>query len=169
MRRVLALFVPLVLLWGLVAEVNHALTAVRVYLFAGALFVTFAGLLQPRGSGIIAVLLAGLTCDAAAPVVLGTHVVLFFLAHAVVYRVRERLPRSDTITQIVVVLLLNLALFFAFSFTQIHRSPAPAAIWPRLLVDLLCSQVFLLLITPWFFALQARTLELARVPPEEHA
>ena len=48
-------------------------------------------------------------------------------------------------------------------------TPAPAAIWPRLIVDLLCSQVFLVLIAPWFFALQTRALTLARVPRETYA
>jgi hypothetical protein len=30
-------------------------------------------------------------------------------------------------------------------------------------VDLLCSQVFIVLVIPWFFALQARSLEIAQV------
>ena len=51
-----------------------------------------------------------------------------------------------------------LALFLAFSFTQIHDSPAPATVWPRLIADLVCSQLFLVLVTPWFFALQAGAL-----------
>lgn len=169
MLRILALFIPLVLLWAIVGEVNHALSGLRVYLFCGALFVAFAALLQPRRRGLAAVLLAGLMCDAATPVAFGTHLLLFAAGHAVVFRLRERLPREDTITQIIVVLLLNLALFLAFSFTQIHRSPAPASVWPRLIADLLCSQVFLTLITPWFFALQARMLALARIPRDELA
>ena len=40
-------------------------------------------------------------------------------------------------------------------------SPAPAAAWPRLIADLACSQVFLALVAPWFFALQLRALTLA--------
>ena len=40
---------------------------------------------------------------------------------------------------------------------------APAAVWPRLLVDLLFSQVVLAFVTPWFFALQARSLAIAQV------
>jgi hypothetical protein len=38
--------------------------------------------------------------------------------------------------------------------------PAPAAAWPRQIADLVCSQVFLALIAPWFFALQHRALAL---------
>lgn len=163
MRRVLALFVTSILLWTLFAQLNHALTVWRVYLFGGALFVAFNALRQPPRAGLIATLLAGLACDANAPVAFGTHTLLFAAAHLALFRVRERVPRDDNIAAITVVLLANLALFLVFSFLQIHNSPAPAALWPRLIVDLLCSQVFLVLITPWFFALQARALEFARV------
>lgn len=169
MLRTLALFAPLVLLWAILGEVNHALSGLRVYLFGGALFVAFCAWSQPRRSGVAAVVLAGLMCDAATPVAFGTHALLFALGHVIVFRLRERMPREDTLTQVIVVLLLNLALFLAFSFTQIHRSPAPASVWPRLVMDLVCSQFFLMLITPWFFALQARTLALARVPRDELA
>ena len=58
-------------------------------------------------------------------------------------------------------LLANLALFLMFSFIQIARSPAPAVAWPRLIADLACSQIFLALVAPWFFALQLRAVTLA--------
>lgn len=164
MRRALVLFATTILLWGLVTQLNHALAGLRVYVFAGALFVAFAALTQPRRSGLAASLLAGLVCDANTPVVFGTHMLLFAAAHATLFHVRDRVAREDNLSAIFVVLLTNLALFLVFSFTQIHASPAPAAMWPRLFADLLCSQVFLAVVTPWFFALQARALELGRVP-----
>lgn len=163
MRRILVVFATLVLLWALVGQLNHAVTGWRIYFFAGALYVLHAALFQPRRAGLAIAILGGLMCDAATPVAFGTHALLFALAHTIVHRVRERVARDDAVSLVVVALLLNLGLFLAFSFTQIHRSPAPAAIWPRLIVDLLCSQVFLALITPWFLALQARALVLARV------
>jgi hypothetical protein len=163
MRRTLTLFVTLLILWTVLAQINHALTAWRIYLFAGALFVAFAALTQSPRAGFVATLLGGLVCDANAPVPFGTHTLLFAAAHLTLFYVRERVPRDDNIAAITVVLLTNLALFLVFSFLQIHRSPAPAAVWPRLIVDLLCSQIFLVVITPWFFALQARALILARV------
>ena len=39
----------------------------------------------------------------------------------------------------------------------------PGAAWLRLFADLGWSQLFILIIAPWFFALQARALELGRV------
>lgn len=167
MRRALILFLTLIALWTVVAQLNHALSEARIYLFAGALFVVFAAVTQPRRSGLAASLLGGLLCDAHTPVIFGTHLLLFAAAHVILFHVRDRVPRDDNVSAIIVVLLTNLALFLLFSFTQIHASPAPAAIWPSLIVDLLCSQVFLALVTPWFFALQAHALMLARVPRHE--
>jgi cell shape-determining protein MreD len=169
LRRTIVQIASHLLLWAVIGEINHMLTGVRVYLFAGALYVIHAALFQPRRSGRLGVVLGGLICDATTPVIFGTHAFLFLLAHAVVYRLRDRVPRDDAISCIILALLLNLALFLAFSFTQIHRSPAPAAAWPRLLMDLVCSQFFLVVITPWFLALQSRALVLARVEQTEFA
>ncbi len=138
-------------------------------MFAGALFVTFAALTQPRETGLAAAILAGLVCDANAPVAFGTHLLLFAAAQLILVHVRHRIPRDDTIAAVVVVLLTNLALFLVFSFTQIQDSPSPATLWPRLIADLVFSQLTLATVTPWFFRLQARALELARVPRYEAA
>lgn len=167
MRRTAILFATALLLWTVVSQVNHALASLRVYVFAGGLYVAFAALTQPRRSGLAASLLAGLVCDATTPVAFGTHLLLFAAAHLTVFHIRDRVPRNDNIGAVTVVLLTNLALFLVFSFGQIHDSPAPAAVWPRLIADLVCSQVFLVLITPWFFALQSCALALARLPRQE--
>jgi rod shape-determining protein MreD len=159
-RPALVTALTLALLWALVAQVNHALTDIRVYLFVGGLFVTFAALRLPLRVGLGAVFLSGLICDANAPVSFGTHALLFAAAHAVVFHLRDRLPRDDTITRVIVALLTNLAVFLIFSFIQIAQSPSPAAAWPRLIADLACSQCFLALIAPWFLALQQQTLVL---------
>lgn len=169
MRRLIILFTAQLVLWALVAQLNHLLTGWRVYLFPAALYVAYAALLQTWRAGFTASILAGLVCDATSPVAFGTHACLFAAAHATLHHLRDRLPRADTAGQVVIVLLVNLGLFLGFSLTQIHASPVPGEVWRRLLVDLVCSQVFLALITPWFFALQARALVLARVEREEFA
>jgi rod shape-determining protein MreD len=163
LRRFLTLSLTQLLLWALVSELNHLLSGLRVHVFAGALFVTFAALTQPRRSGLFAVCVGGLICDATSPVGFGHHLLLFVAAHGILFHLRERMPHDDNIALTVVTLLANLGLFLAFSFTQMHLSPSPAAVWPRLLMDLACSQVFLSLVTPWLFALQGRALELAQV------
>ena len=161
--RILVTFVTLLLLWVVVAQTNHALAFTHVYLFAGGLFVTYAGLVLPLRDGLLSVLLAGLLCDSGAPVPFGTHMLLFAAAHAVVFNIRDRVPRDETMARVIVALLVNLGLFLFLSFALVGRNPEPAAIWPRLILDLICSQVFLTIVAPWFFALQARSLILARI------
>jgi hypothetical protein len=166
MRRTLTLFATLLVLWTLVTQLNHVLTGLRVYLFVGSLFVVFAALTQRLRTGLTVTLLGALVWDATTPVAFGTHVVLFAAAHVVIFHVRDRVPRDDTAARVMIALLANLGLFLVFSFTQIVRSPLPAAVWPRLIADLVCSQVFLTLIAPWFFALQNQALVLARLERE---
>lgn len=163
MRRTFFTFLTLLVLWVVVAQVNHALAGTHVYLFVGGLFVTYAALQLPLRDGLAAVLLAGLICDANSPVPFGLHTLLFAAAHAVISNLRDHVPRDETVARVIVALLANLALSLVFSFVLIGRGPVPAAVWPRLIFDLVCSQVFLALVAPWFFALQARTLVLARV------
>ncbi|MCX6952986.1 MAG: hypothetical protein NTV51_12595 [Verrucomicrobia bacterium] len=166
MRPAFITALTLLLLWTLVSQINHALSGLHVYLFAGSLFVTFAALKLPLRSGLAASLFGGLLFDSTTPVTFGTHFLLFAAAHTMIFHLRDRIPRDDTIARLIVVLLTNLAIYLLFSFMQISRSPAPAAAWPRLIADLVCSQVFLAVIAPWFFALQLRALQLARADRE---
>ena len=166
MRHVLVTFFPLVLLWTLIAQANYTLSSWHIYLFLGGLYVTYAALMLPRRAGLAVTLLGGLLCDAGAPVAFGTHLVLFAVAFAVLAHLRDRLPREDTVARIIITLLVNLGLFLIFSFTQIGGSPMPTAAWPRLIADLVYSQICLALIAPWFFALQHRALLLARAERE---
>ena len=169
MLRTLTLFLCSFVLWAIVTQLNHGLSGWHVYCFVGSLFVTFAALMQPLGPGLWATILTGLVFDAHTPVAFGTHLVLFALTHLAVYRVRDRVPRNDTISRVIVAVLANLAPFLVFSFIQIVRIPFAATLWPRLIVDLVCSQVFIAIAAPWFFALQAHSLILVRVERENFA
>jgi cell shape-determining protein MreD len=168
MRRALVLFLTLLVLWTLVAELNHTLAGLRVYLFVGALYVTYAALALPLRAGLAASLLGGLLCDANTPVWFGTHLLLFSAVHVVLFHLRNRLPRDDALARVIVALLANLVIFVVFSLTQLRASPAPPVAWTRLISDLVCSQVFLALVAPWFFALQARALVLARAEQRDN-
>jgi len=155
MRRCLLTFLTLFVLWMLVAQVNHSLAPWHIYLFVGGLFIVYPALALPLRAGLGATLLAGLMFDAVTPVPFGLHMVLFATAHLLIFNIRDRVPREETVTRVVVALLANLAIFLVFSFIEITRIRVPGAAWPRLVFDLLCSQVFLVLIGPWFLALQA--------------
>lgn len=161
MRRLIALFLASLLLWSLIAIANHYLALWHVFLFVGGLFVTFAALQLPLREGLYASLLAGLLCDAGLGTRFGLLAVLFGLAHAFAFNFRGRLDRDGTATQVVVALLANFGLFLGLSLTQIGALPLPGTAWLRLLWDLLWSQLALVLIAPWFFAIQRRALALA--------
>jgi len=158
--RPLIIFATLLLLWLMLSQLNHALAPLHVYVWVGALFVTFASIALPLRPGLIATILGGLVCDATTPVSFGLHTLVFAATHVVLFNIRDRVPREETAGRVLIALFTNLALFLAFSFLQLSRWSSPAEVWPRLLIDLLCSQVLLALIAPWFFALQARSLTL---------
>jgi hypothetical protein len=179
MPRIALIFLTQLLLWMLVSQANHSLSGLHVYLFAGGLFVAYPALALPLRGGMIVSFLGGLLCDANIPLAPGlprialalahTHALLFVCAHAIIYNLRDRLPREETVPRVLVALFTNLGIFLIFSFVRATRLPAPGEIWPRLIVDLACSQVFLALIAPWFFALQGRALVLARAERESLA
>lgn len=135
---------------------------VSVHLYGGGLLVTYAALRLDRQAGLIAVCLTGLACDALEPVPFGTSLILFALVHATLLYGRQRFPREGEIFSIVLALLTNLFLFIALSVLLVGAAPRPGEAWMRLFTDLLASQVLLLLITPWFLALQDRAIELTR-------
>lgn len=171
-RRWLITFATTLLLWSLVVQLNHYLAPHGAYLFIGGLLVTFAALRLGLRNGLTATLLIGLAIDAIEPVPMvgphhfyGPHLLLFAVMHVIIFRLRTRFPHDDTIVGIVVALLANLGLFLGLSFiyVELGQHPAPGPAWLRLFTDLGWSQVFVVLVAPWFFSLQARALQLGRV------
>ena len=171
-RRWLITFATTLLLWSVVMQLNHYLAPHGAYLFVGGLLVTFAALRLSLRIGLTATLLIGLAIDAVEPVPLvsshalpGTHLVLFGVMHVVLFHIRTRFPREETVIGVVVALLANLGFFLglSFVFVEFGRHPVPGAVWLRLFADLGWSQLFIVIIAPWFFALQERALELGQV------
>jgi len=166
MRRFLATLPVLLLLWAILAGLNHAISPWHVHVFAGALYVTYAALAYPLREGMAASFVGGLVVDASTPLPFGTHALLFATAHALLHHLRDRLPRDDTAGRVVIALMANFGLFLAVSLVAGGRAPPPADAWPCLLLDLVCSQAAVALAAPWFFALQGRVLVLAAAEPE---
>lgn len=159
MRQSLTIFATLILLWFFEGELNHVLAPWHIFIWTGGLFVTFAAIALPLRAGLGATILAGLVCDSTTPVAFGLHTLLFAATHVVLFNLRDRVPRDETSGRVLIALFANLALFLVFSFLQLSLLPSPSQVWPRLFSDLICSQVFLALIAPWFFALQFRLLD----------
>lgn len=169
MRGCAVLFLTLYLLHAITAAANSALSGAHVWIFAGGLYVTYAALAAPFRRGLAATVLGGLLCDAVTPVPFGTHAALFATAHVLVYNARERLQREETPVRVAVALILNLALYLAVGFVASRHAPAEASAWPRLASDLAVSEAAVALCAPWFFALQERSLVLARANSEHLA
>jgi cell shape-determining protein MreD len=166
MSRLLALFLTVLVLAAAVARINDALTGVHLHFFVGGLFIAYGAFVLPRPAGLLAAILAGAICDARAPVPFGTHVLLFAAGAALLQALRERVPHDHLPGRVGIALAANLALFLALSLLQSLRAPAAARLGPRLVADLICSEIFLALIAPWFFAFQEKALALVPAPRE---
>ena len=163
MTRSLVLAATLLLLGFLNGQVNHYLAPLQVSLYLGGLLVTYAALHFGRRSGVLTMILGGMLADSALPIPFGTHVMLFTLAFLIIHRVRERIPVEERSVQVMVALFANLGIFLCLSLWRMGVQPSPAATWLRHLVDLALSQIAIVVIGPWFLALQSRALQLARL------
>lgn len=161
MRRHLAIFLPLLLLWWLVIQLNHYVAPWRLFVSLGGLFVAFIALQLPQRVGLIAALFAGLLCDASQPVVFGFHAFLFGLATVVIQQQRPRLDRFEPSTQRTVALLANALIYLALTLYCLRHVPAEGRLLSRILWDLLLSELVLWVAAPWFLALQRQALEIA--------
>ena len=166
-RQVLALFVCAAVLWAIVNQLNHYASPWALTVSVAGLFVTLPALRLPLRTGLACVLLTGLWLDAASPLPFGRHALLLGLAFCFVHRIRDRLPRTETIVAVVVALFVNLALFVVLAFLDLGSLPDPAAGGLRLLADLLLTQLLTVLVGPWFIALQTASLRLVGAPPAQ--
>lgn len=162
-RATFILFGCCLALWATVCQINHTLAPLHVSVFSGGLLVAFSALRVGFREGWWCSILIGLVIDSSATVYFGFHALIFAIAHTMIYNFRGRFPREETVFGLVVALIANLALFMVITFALIHRSPTPSAMIPRLTCDLLASELLILIVAPWFFALQERSLELCGV------
>ena len=164
--RWLIVFFANALLWWLVSLANNYLPPSSVHFYVGGLFVVYSALRLDHRHGLVAVLLTGLLVDAIEPIPYGTSMLLLGLVHATLVYGRRRFPREGALFGIVVALFANLFLVIALSFLLVGASPRPGSAWLRIFMDLLASQVLLVVITPWFLTLQDRAMELVSIHPE---
>ncbi|MEO6995583.1 MAG: hypothetical protein ABI273_18405 [Lacunisphaera sp.] len=178
MRRIdsrwLVVLLANLLVWWLVGIANNYLSRFSflwmdycsIHLYLGGLFVVYPALHLSRPQGWIAIVLTGLMMDALQPVPFGTEMLLLGLVYATLLYGRRRFPREGAVFGIVVALFANLFLVIALSFLLVGADPRPGEAWLRIFVDLLASQLVILIITPWFLALQERSMAIARLHPE---
>ena len=150
----------------LVAQANHYLAAIswlHVHFYIGGLMVTFAALRLPYSAGCKVAALTGLFLDAPAALPVGTQAVLFVAAHAFIYVARTRFPRDETLVGTAVALVANAAVYLCLCVALIPRNPAAGSIWLRMVSDLCLSELLIIVVAPWFFALQTQALEISGI------
>ena len=167
MRAAATLAATFALLGAILAVLNDLLAPCQVHLYAAGLFVAGAVFSWPTAAGGAALFLAGCVADANAPPELfGAQTALFCAAYLVLRALPRRFPGEETSARVAAALAINLALFLALSALRGARYPDPGAAALRLGFELAASELFVALAAPWFFALQARALALARARPE---
>ncbi len=152
-----------ILLWAITAQINHYLAVWHLNLFTGGLMISYAALrFRSRIIWRIALPL-GLWIDAASAAPFGMHAALFLLAGIIIHKLRGRKPRTDAVFSVIVAVLANAALFIAVAAVFAIRGPVQTGIVFTLLLNFMLSSAFVLLVAPWYFALQTRALELAGI------
>ncbi len=162
-RRTAVVFVCGLLLTALLRQLNHTLGAWGLSVWLGGLLVAFPALRLGPQQGFNACFLLGLAIDASAPLPFGLHAFLFSVSHLIIVRIRNRFAATGTLLGTIVALITNLALYVIITSFVLGASPEAPVSGLRLLADLMLSQLLLALIAPWFFALQEKSLLIARV------
>lgn len=169
LRQILALLASAAVLCAVVGQLNHAAASWALSFSLPGLLVTYAALRLPPGAGLASAFVTGLWLDAVTPLPFGRQAFILAFAFCLVFRLRDRFPRQETITAVVVALFVNLALFVALAFFSLGALPDPAAGGVRLLGDLLVSQLLTALVGPWFLSLQAEALRMVGASPAQTA
>lgn len=162
-RRTLVVFCCGLILFVLARQLNHSLAGYGLSVWIGGLLVTFPALRIAPQQGFNACFILGLLVDAFSPFPFGLHAFLFGVSQLIIVRIRNRLATEEVIIATVVALITNLALFMVLSFVLLGRVQGAPVSGLRLLADLVLSQVVIGITAGWFFALQERALQIARV------
>jgi hypothetical protein len=165
-------WIVIVLANGLLAflggQLNHHLAVFPVSVFLLGLALPVAGLRLRFRPGMIAMCLSGLVLDSTRPVPFGSSALILAALYTCWHSVRSRLPRDGVAPAVIGALLANLVLFLAQPLL-LGATLAGGASWSRVLVDLVLSQFAVVLVGPWFFALQEQALLLRGVNLAEEA
>lgn len=168
-RRLLVMVVAGGILLTLTRQANHLLAPTGVSLWLGGLLIAYPALRLNQRTGFASCLLLGFAVDAWTPLAFGTHALLFGFTQIVIGRLRNRFAAPELATGVIVALITNLILYVVLTFFVLGLSPGATLSGLRLLSDLVISQLTLAAITPWYFALQERSLALILRTPRAHA
>ena len=138
-------------------QLNHYLAHLPVSVFLHGLFLPVAALRLRFRPALLAVFLSGLVVDAARPVPFGSSALLLAALLTCWHALRSRLPREGVAPGLIGALIANTVLFFAQPLL-LGAPAAGSATASRIVVDVLASQLAVVLLGAWFFALQEQAL-----------
>jgi hypothetical protein len=139
-------------------ELNNAFSSTALSVFTAGLPVAFAALRLDFSSGWKSVLLLGLLADALAPVRFGMHALAFLAVFMLIFRMRQRVPRDETLVGTVFAIGANALLFATLCLTLVWRNPAPNRLIGRMLSEAGLSSLLILILAPWFFSFTSHLL-----------
>lgn len=149
-------------------QLNHYLAHLPCSVFLFGLCLPVSGLRLRLRPGLVAMFLSGLVIDAARPVPFGSSALLLATLFTCWHAVRSRLPREGAAPGIVGASLANLVLF-GLQPLLLGTAGLAGVTWSRVAVDLFASQLAIVALGPWFFALQEQALLLRGVNLAEEA
>lgn len=156
-RWVVVLLANLLLIW-LIGEANHYLAPFAVHVYLGGLFLTFGILRLQLRQSFLANGATALVLDAMNPLPFGTTFLLLMICHTIVFSIRGQFDRESLRSSLLVALSLNVVLMIALGVITGGRLPDPSIHWGRIVADSTVSLAAVLIVGPWFLALQKSSL-----------
>lgn len=162
--RAIALFGANLLLYGLVQGLNNALTPLGLSIYIGGLFIAFPALVLPPLGALIVILLSVFLMDAPLIIPFGSSAPLFTFGFYLTTLAEQRIHYSLKTLTMGIAFTLNLGLFLCISLIAPETSFRNPQQLQTLAINLVLSQAFLLIITPWFLSFQQLLLRWANTP-----
>ena len=150
--RISILFLLNGVLYLLLGQLNTVISGFSLYLHADALYIIFFGLFLNRFSGLFYSALLGLLVDAMNPAPNGSFALAYIGLWLFFVWCQRRIRRQNPLHIRTVAILGQFFLLSAVTLIMIGKSGAHAVYWPRLLIDMAFSLVFVFLTaSPWCF------------------
>ncbi len=157
LRWVLVLLANLLLIL-LAGEVNHYLSPLALHIYLGGLLLTFGMLRLQLRQGFLANGITALVLDALNPLDFGFTFLLIMTCHTAIFSIRGQFDRESLRSNLLIALALNLVLMIALGLASSGNATNTSVLWSRIVADSALSTVAVLLVGPWFFALQKSSL-----------
>lgn len=154
--RVMLILLGNVFLFLIIHQLNKILSSAHIHLALDGLYLIFPTLYLRLYSGLIVTFASGLFVYAGLPFSV-EGCILYSSIFLLMAYYRQNIDRSNILQITFLAFLLNGIVFFAISLWQIPLAN-PGSYWQRLLVDLLFSQLVIVLVAAFLVEIQKRVL-----------